>query len=132
MDTEQVLIDWCTAALTNAAVADPRVPDVSMGQHPWQRFTHRHYSAIHVMGKANVLVANNRLAPSSDSFVMPGYLVHRNRRQEGDSLAVQYDVVFDYDNRPGITVNDHCIGAAGGEHPSGTAQSHLGDFARGS
>lgn len=123
----------CGCVMTNAAVADPRIPDTSIGQHAWQRYTKWHYSAIHVMSQENVLVANNRLAPSTDSFVMRGYVVRRHgvHRKKEDRGATEYDVLFDYDNRPGITVNDYCIGAPGGEEPSGTPQTRPWGFRRG-
>jgi hypothetical protein len=119
--------------ITNAAVADPRSPDASIGQHAWQRYTKWHFSAIHVMSQEHALVANNRLAPSTDSFVMPGYIVrrhgiHRGKEERGPA---RYDVVFDYDNRPGITVNDYCIGAPGGGEPSGTPSTHPWGFRQG-
>jgi len=120
----------CGCVMTNTAVADPRIPDTSIGQHVWQRYTKWHFSAIHVMSQENVLVANNRLAPSTDSFVMRGYVVRRHgiHRKKEDRGPTEYDVVFDYDNRPGITVNDYCIGAPGGEEPSGTPQTHPWGF----
>ena len=118
---------------TNAAVADPAVPDRSIGQKPWQRFTKRHHAAINVRSQDNALVANNRLAPSSDNFTMKNYVMRTAsvfRKKRGKD-TVTYDVVFDYDNRPGITVNDACIGAPGGEGPSGTPQSHPWGFRKG-
>lgn len=123
----------CGCLLTNAAVADPRVPDLALGQHAWQRYTKWHFAAIHVMSQENVLVAGNRLAPSTDSFLMPGYAMRRRSasRDKGQSDRVEYDVLFDYDNRPGITVNDYCIGAPGGEEPSGTPDSHPWGFRHG-
>lgn len=47
--------------LRNAAAADPAVPNLKLGQKPWQRFTQRHSAAIDVQAEANLLVANNRL-----------------------------------------------------------------------
>jgi len=43
--------------LSNAAVADPRVPDAQTGQHAWQRFTNRHHAAI--INNANAKCDNN-------------------------------------------------------------------------
>lgn len=119
--------------ITNAAVADPAVPDRSIGQKPWQRYTMWHYAAINVRSGENALVANNRLAPSSDNFTMKDYVMRTASvwRKKRGSDTVEYDVVFDYDNRPGITVNDACVGAPGGEEPSGTPTSHPWGFRKG-
>lgn len=119
--------------ITNAAVADPAVPDRSIGQKPWQRYTKWHYAAINVRSQENALVANNRLAPSSDNFTMKDYVMRTASvwRKKRGTDTVAYDVVFDYDNRPGITVNDACIGAPGGEEPSGTPKSHPWGFREG-
>lgn len=119
--------------ITNAAVADPAVPDRSIGQKPWQRYPQWHHAAINVRAEENALVANNRLAPSSDNFTMKDYVMRTAsvwRKKRGKD-TVTYDVVFDYDNRPGITVNDASIGAPGGEEPSGTPQSHPWGFRKG-
>jgi len=87
--------------LRNAAVADPRVPDTKRGQHAWQRFTHRHHAAVTVKSSENVLIANNRLPKSGDdNFTMKGYLLR----------GKPFDVVFDYDNRPGLYINDYGLG----------------------
>jgi hypothetical protein len=70
----------------------------------------------------------NRLPDSSDAnFTMKGYVM------QGRSAAptVTYDVVFDYNNRPGIRVQEMCIGAPGGEEPSGTPESHPWGFRKG-
>lgn len=108
--------------LRNAAVADPRVPDIQSGQHPWQRFTHRHHAAVTVKSARNLLIANNRLPKSGeDSFVMKGYLLK----------GKPYDVVFDYDNRPGLYINDFGLGGAGGQGPDGTPETHPWGFRQG-
>lgn len=100
--------------LTHTAVADPEVPDLELGQLPWQRFTQRHFAAIDIKGQ-DVIVANNRL-PASDNarFVQPGF------RLKGRRTLEAYDVEFDYDNRPGLYVNHTCIGGAGGSGNDGT------------
>ena len=108
--------------LRNAAVADPQIPDLKSGQHPWQRFTQRHHAAIAVRAAENILVANNRLPESAeDNFVMKGYLI------KGRS----FDVVFDYDNRPGLYINSYALGGPGGKGPNGTPQTHPWGFRKG-
>jgi hypothetical protein len=114
--------------LRNAAVADPALPDRSIGQHAWQRFTHRHFAAIDVKAEANILVANNRLPPSGeDNFVMDGYVLLDSKKQP---LALD-GVVFDYDNRPGLYVNHYALGGAGGNGPDGTPETHPFGFRTG-
>ncbi|MBN2129079.1 MAG: hypothetical protein JW741_06260 [Sedimentisphaerales bacterium] len=108
--------------LRNAAVADPRVPDTKRGQHAWQRFTHRHHAAVTVKSSENVLIANNRLPKSGDDdFAMKGYVLK----------GKPFDVVFDYDNRPGLYINDYGLGGAGGRGPDGTPQTHPWGFRKG-
>ena len=114
--------------LRNAAVADPRVPDVAkLKQHAWQRFTHRHHAAIDVKSAENLLIANNRLPRSgSDNFTMNGYLLKTRKGTEA------YDkVVFDYDNRPGMYINHYCIGGSGGSGNDGTPETHPWGFRKG-
>jgi hypothetical protein len=114
--------------LRNAAVADPAVPDAKIGQHPWQRFTARHHAAIAVRGE-NLLVANNRLPRSGeDNFTMKSYLVRGRGKQAKEVLE---EVVFDYDNRPGLYVNDYGIGAPGGNPPDGTPRTYPWGFRKG-
>ncbi len=120
------LVYGCT--LRNAATADKAVPDLKFGQHAWQRFTARHHAAINVHGAENILVANNRLPKSGDdNFSQDGYLL------KGDKNAkTPLDgIVFDYDNRPGLYVNDFSIGAGGGSPPDGTPETHPWGFAKG-
>lgn len=118
--------------LRNAAVADPGIPDRSIGQHPWQRYTRWHYGAVEVQGAGNILIANNRLPPATDSFTMKGYVIRARRQRGRDGKAtVEYDVVFDYDNRPGLCISHYCVGAPGGEEPSGTPDSHPWGFRKG-
>ena len=108
--------------LRNAAVADPAIPDDKTGQHPWQRFTQRHHAAISVKAAENILIANNRLPESGDdNFLMEGYILQ----------GKPFDVLFDYDNRPGLYINDYGIGGAGGSGPDGTPQTHPWGFRKG-
>lgn len=108
--------------LRNAAVADQKIPDKKSGQHAWQRFTQRHHAAIAVRGAENILVANNRLPESGeDNFVMKGYILKDKT----------FDVVFDYDNRPGLYINSYGLGGPGGKGPNGTPQTHPWAFRKG-
>ncbi|MFW6169913.1 MAG: hypothetical protein ACODAD_05430 [Planctomycetota bacterium] len=112
--------------LRNAAVADPRVPSDTLGQHAWQRFTHRHFAAIDVKGPG-LLIANNRLPKSGDdNFIMKGFKLKPNR-----GSASEYDVTFDYDNRPGLYINHYCVGGSGGSGNDGTPESHPHGFRKG-
>ncbi len=120
------IVFGCT--LKNAAVAEPKVPDLSIGQHPWQRFTKWHWAAVSVKVYENALLANNRLVESDDSFLVKGYVVKARRKNEGTK---EYDVWFDYDFRPGLECNDSCIGAPGGSEPSGTPETHPWGFRKG-
>ena len=96
----------------NAAVADPEVPNKKLGQHPWQRFPKWHWGAVEIKGQRNILIANNRLPPSTDDFIMPGYGLRARRQTDKSGIeTVQYDVIFDYDNRPGLSISEYCIGA---------------------
>ncbi|MCK4293287.1 MAG: hypothetical protein KAY65_08825 [Planctomycetes bacterium] len=114
------LVHGCV--LRNAAVADPKIPDKKGSQHPWQRFTQRHHAAIAIRASENILVANNRLPESGeDNFVMKGYIL-KDRT---------FDVVFDYDNRPGLYINDYGLGGSGGKGPDGTPQTHPWGFRKG-
>jgi hypothetical protein len=114
--------------LRNAAVAEPGVPDLSIGQKPWQRFTKWHYAVISVKTYENALLANNRLAPSDESYEMPGYLIKARDKKIGTK---EYNVWFDYDFRPGLECNDACVGASGGDEPSGTPETHPWGFRKG-
>ncbi|WP_145288451.1 right-handed parallel beta-helix repeat-containing protein [Pirellulimonas nuda] len=113
--------------LRNCAVADPRIPSGRVTQHAWQRFTSRHHAAIDVKGSENLLVANNRLPENGDdNFTMKDFLLKPNR-----GGADRFDVVFDYDNRPGLYVGHYCVGGAGGSGDDGTPESHPYGFRRG-
>lgn len=114
--------------LRNAAGADPNIPNVSENQPGWLRYTHKFRSAIRVHASENALVANNRLPRSGQgNFTMEAYPLKDRKK-----ALVPFDVVFDYDNRPGIYVNHHCIGGPGGEGNDGTPESHPWGFRRGS
>ncbi len=117
--------------LTNAARLDGRVPDLEIGQHPWQRFPARHEAAIEVHTESNALVANNRLAPSDGSFAMPGYLLQHKRHHGGERKLVERTVRFDYDNRPGIAVNVYSLGGRGGRDPKATPETFPPGFRKG-
>ncbi|MBN2137760.1 MAG: hypothetical protein JW720_08135 [Sedimentisphaerales bacterium] len=114
--------------LRNAAIAEPRVPDIALGQKPWQRFTKWHWAAVSVKTYENALLANNRLIKSNDSFLMKGYVIQSRDKNVGTK---EYDVWFDYDFRPGLECNDACVGAPGGEEPSGTPETHPWGFRKG-
>lgn len=116
--------------LRNAALADPKIPDTTKGQHPWQRFTLWHGgAAIEAYTEENLLIANNRLpASGEDNFLMPGYvLLGRDRKP----TAIEEGVLFDYDNRGGIVANDYAIGGGGGALPIGTPDLFPYAFTRG-
>jgi len=117
--------------LQNAALMDEKVPDISIGQKPWQRFTKWHQAAIHIYVRSNALVANNRLPKSTDSFLQKGYVLKGRGKDKGKPVVIDEGVWFDYDNRPGICVNAYCIGGAGGRDPKGTPQTHPEGFATG-
>ncbi len=114
--------------LKNAAVAEAGVPDLGIGQKPWQRFTKWHWAAVSVKTCEDALLANNRLVPSDDSFLMKGYIVKARDKKVGTK---EFDVWFDYDFRPGLECNDACIGAPGGAEPSGTPETHPWGFRKG-
>ncbi len=114
--------------LRNAAAADPAIPDRAIVQHAWQRFTARHHAAVHVCTAENVLVANNRLPFSGDdNFMMKGYILSAGK----DRPLVPHDVVFDYDNRPGLYINNFAIGGQGGSGGDGTPETHPYGFRKG-
>ncbi|MFC1462139.1 hypothetical protein ACFLQU_00905 [Verrucomicrobiota bacterium] len=107
--------------LTHAAILDPRLP--KQWQEPWQRWTHRHNAAIDIRAAANVLVANNQIPESGkDDFAMPGYKIRKGDANKGE-IITRDDIVFRYDNRPGIYVNYGTV--------SGTPKTHPQCFAPG-
>ncbi len=115
--------------LRNAAAPHPDVPDLTIGQKPWQRYTASYmHAAIDVIAESNGLVANNRLPKSGeDDFVMNGYLMLDRKKQ----LVPVDGVVFDYDNRAGIYLNHYGIGGPGGQGPDGTPETHPHGFRKG-
>jgi hypothetical protein len=115
--------------LRNAARPNLEVPDLAIGQKPWQRYTVGYKdAAIDVKANPNGLVANNRLPRSGDdNFTMNGYLMLDRARKP---LTIN-GVVFDYDNRAGIYLNHYGIGGAGGSGPDGTPESHPFGFRKG-
>ncbi len=115
--------------LRNAARANPDIPNAEAGQHPWQRYTHGHKAAISVYARENLLIANNRLpASGDDNFLQPGYVL---RGRKGEKILWEEGILFDYDNRPGISANSYCIGGSGGSGSDGTPQTHPWGFRRG-
>jgi hypothetical protein len=103
-------------------LADPTMPDLTIGQKPWQRYTLTwSRAAIQVFTGENGLVANNRLPQSGDdNFTMNGYVL-LDRARKPQTLD---GVVFDYDNRAGIYLNHYGIGGPGGQGPDGTPETH--------
>lgn len=104
--------------LKNAAIPDPAIPMLKIPktetdfQHAWQRWTHRHHAAIEVYTGRQVLIANNRLpASGEDNFVMKDYKLCNNTsdgqwlRDPAKLKVLSAEVTFDFDNRPGISVN---------------------------
>jgi hypothetical protein len=115
----------CT--LRNAAGAMAEVPNAKENQPGWLRYPHKFRPAIRVHAAENALVANNRIPRSGeDNFVMKDYPLLDRKKQR-----VLFDVEFDYDNRPGIYVNHHCLGGAGGSGDDGTPETHPWGFRKG-
>lgn len=115
--------------LRNAALPNKDVPDLKLGQHPWQRYTATwDRAAIQVFSAENALVANNRLPQSGEAnFTMNGCLMLDRAKK-----PVTVDgVVFDFDNRAGIYLNHYGIGGPGGQGPDGTPESHPHGFRKG-
>jgi hypothetical protein len=114
--------------LTNTAFADPAIPDIKIGQKPWQRFTWRFGAAIEAKSAENLLLARNRIpASGDDNFTMNGYMVGGPK----NSPVTIDGVVFDYDNRPGIYANHASLGGPGGSGPDGTPETHPHGFRKG-
>lgn len=112
----------------NAAYADPGIPDVSIGQKPWQRHTWRFGAAIEAKSAENLLIARNRIPKSGDDdFTMNGYMVLDKNKQPFEIDGVP----FDYDNRPGIYANHASLGGPGGNGPDGTPETHPDGFRKG-
>ena len=115
--------------IRNAALPNPNVPDLAIGQKPWQRYTATwERAAVHVYSAENALVANNRLPRSGEAnFTMDGYLL-LDRAQK--PVAVD-GVIFDHDNRAGIYLNHYGMGGPGGQGPDGTPETHPHGFRKG-
>jgi hypothetical protein len=115
--------------LRNAARPNPDVPDLAMGQKPWQRYTVGYKDgAIDVKANPNGLIANNRLPQSGDdNFTMNGFLMLDRQRK----LTAFDGIIFDYDNRAGIYLNHYGIGGPGGQGPDGTPETHPFGFRHG-
>ena len=114
--------------LTNAAVADPNIRRSKKVEQPgWHRVIARHHAAVDVKSAENLLIANNRLPKSGDAnFTMKDFVLEGVK---GEPL--KFDVVFDYDNRPGFYINHYCIGGAGGSGQDGTPDTHPYGFRKG-
>lgn len=96
------LVYGCT--LTNATGISETVPDLTLGQHPWQRYNDDHSAAIEVRSEQNAMIANNRISGDyPDDFTMDGYVL---RDSNGQTRTVD-GVVFDFNNRPGIQLTNH-------------------------
>jgi hypothetical protein len=114
--------------LRNAAGVMAEIPSAKENHPGWLRYTHKFRSAIRVHASENALVANNRIPKSGDdNFIMEGYPL-----KDRSGAIVPFDLEFDYDNRPGIYVNQHCIGGSGGSADSGTPETHPWGFRKGS
>ena len=136
----QRFVFGCT--LRNTAYIDRGVPDTNYGQLPWQRWTQRHRAAIHIDAEQDLFVAANRIPKSGEAnFSMPGYVVLQPRGihsqafrlgvHRGEPIALE-EVVFDYDNRPGIYANSQPIGPSqSADGPLGTPESHPHGFRTG-
>lgn len=113
--------------IRNAAGVEPGIPQQDGSQPGWLRYTAKFRAAIRIHAAENALVANNRIPKSGDdNFVMKEYPLVDRKKQ-----VVLFDVLFDYDNRPGIYVNHHCIGGAGGSGNDGTPETHPWGFRKG-
>lgn len=113
----------------NAAVAKHDIPDASIGQHAWQRYTEGHVAAIGAYSGENLLIANNRLPESGqDNFLQKGYLLLDRQKKPA---TPDDGVLFDYDNRPGIRANAYGIGGAGNDPPDGTPEIFPWGFRKG-
>lgn len=113
--------------LRNAAGAESSIPRTSMDQPGWLRYTAKFRAAINVTASKNAVVANNRIPQSGDdNFMMHDYPL-KNR----DKKLVPFDVLFDYDNRPGIYLNHQSIGGAGASGNDGTPETYPWGFRHG-
>ncbi len=108
----------------NAAGIMAEVPSAKDNQPGWLRFTHKFRSAIRVHASEHGLIANCRIPKSGEAnFVMKDFPLEDRAKK-----LVPFDVLFDYDNRPGIYLNHHCVGGAGGSGNDGTPETHPWGF----
>jgi hypothetical protein len=115
--------------LRNAAQAAGDVPDAAIGQQAWQRWTNRFGAAIAVRSGENLLIANNRMPKSGeDNFLQKGYVLLGKKKEP---VVPPDGVLFDYDNRPGISANDYGLGGGGSDDPNGTPETHPWGFRKG-
>ncbi len=113
--------------LQNAAGVMAEIPNANENHPGWLRYTHKFRAAIRVHAAENALVSNNRIPKSGDhNFIMREYPL-----KERGGAIVPFEVEFDYDNRPGIYVNQHCLGGAGGSGNDGTPGTHPWGFRKG-
>jgi hypothetical protein len=139
------LVFGCVLRNTAGVARDVPHSNPAYGQLPHQRWTARHLAAIHVYG-ADLFIANNRMPKSGgDNFVMKDYVVvtptgDRNEqdfRIRENTEPGEYrhftipELVFDYDNRPGIYANAFGIGGWGRERKYGTPETHPWGFRKG-
>lgn len=128
--------------ITNAAAADPHIPNKEYQQAPHQRFTARHQAAINVYADADLFIANNRLPKSGDdNFLVKPYTLVKvhgtgqdfklGQDKPHEFLTLEEGVMFDYDNRPGIAANMFGIGAFGSGSGNGTPETHPWGFRKG-
>ena len=82
----------------NAAGVMAEVPSAKDNQPAWLRYTHKFRAAIRVHASEHALIANNRIPRSGEAnFVMKDYPLEDRAKK-----LVLFDLLFDYDNRPGI------------------------------
>jgi hypothetical protein len=113
--------------LRNAAGIMAEVPSAKDNQPGWLRYPHKFRAAIRVHASEHALIANNRIPKSGEAnFVMKDFPLEDRAKK-----LVPFDVVFDFDNRPGIYLNHHCIGGAGGSGNDGTPETHPWGFRKG-
>jgi hypothetical protein len=113
--------------LRNAAGIMDEVPSAKDNQPGWLRYPHKFRAAIRVHASEHALIANNRIPKSGEAnFVMRDYPLEDRAKK-----LVPFDVLFDYDNRPGIYLNHHCVGGAGGSGNDGTPETHPWGFRKG-
>ena len=103
------------------------VPSAKDNQPGWLRYPHKFRAAIRGRASEHALIANNRIPRSGEAnFVMKDFQLEDRAKQ-----FVSFDVLFDYDNRPGIYLNHHCVGSTGGSGNDGTLETHPWGFRKG-